>query len=126
MNEVLMLLPLLVVMVALIALLVTLVQIWTRHQHPLRLALQAVGGATLLGVLGVAGLLPGSLWWATWLFALAILVGLAVASRRALVRRRPTNPTPRRGRLLAPPSRGSVAAQGLGWLALVVIALAAG
>jgi hypothetical protein len=125
-STVLSLLPLLVAVVLGGALLTTIVQIWSRHQHPLRLALQSVSAATLLGVLGIVGILPDSLWWVTWTLALAILVGIAVAARRLLVRTPPTGSSPRRARLLEPPTRSSMLSEGLFWLALVVLSLLAG
>lgn len=126
MTTVLTLLPLLVAVLLGAALVTTIVQMWRRYQHPLRLALQAVGASTVLGVLGIAGALPGSLWWASWLFALGILLGIAVSARRLLVKDPPTDPSPRRAALLDPPSRTSAIGEGLFWVLLVVIALVAG
>lgn len=123
MNTVLSLLPLLVAVVLGGVLLVTIVQIWIRHQHPLRLALQAVGASTVLGVVGLAEIVPAGLWWASWSLVLAILVGIAVSSRRLLMRTPPRDPSPRAAKLLDPPARSSVVGELLFWLLLMVIAL---
>lgn len=126
MTAVMSLLPLLVVAVLGIALVVGIVQIWIRHQHPQRLALQAVSAATLMGLVGITGIVPDSLWWLTWSLALAVLLGIAVASRRLIVTPPPATPSPRQTKLLAPPARSSVIGEILFWLALVVLALVAG
>ena len=126
MNAVLSLLPLLVAAVLAVALVVTIVQIWARYQHPMRLALQAVGAASLMGVIGLAGLLPDALWWVSWVLALAILLGIAFSARRLLVGAPPSDPSPRTAKLLDPPARSSAVIEVLFWLALVVVALIAG
>ncbi|MFJ6041946.1 hypothetical protein [Brachybacterium paraconglomeratum] len=126
MNAVLSLLPLLVAAVLAVALVVTIVQIWARYQHPMRLALQAVGAASLMGVIGLAGLLPDALWWVSWVLALAILLGIAFSARRLLVGAPPSDPSPRKAELLDPPPRSSAVVEVLFWLALVVVALIAG
>ncbi|MGP5260060.1 hypothetical protein ACTXMW_08480 [Brachybacterium paraconglomeratum] len=126
MNAVLSLLPLLVAAVLAVALVVTIVQIWARYQHPMRLALQAVGAASLMGVIGLAGLLPDALWWVSWVLALAILLGIAFSARRLLVGAPPSDPSPRKAELLDPPPRSSALIEVLFWLALVVVALIAG
>lgn len=126
MNALLSLLPLLVAAVLAVALVVTIVQIWTRYQHPMRLALQAVGAASLMGVIGLAGLLPDALWWVSWVLALAILLGIAFSARRLLVGAPPSDPSPRKAKLLDPPPRSSAVVEVLFWLALVVVALIAG
>lgn len=126
MNAVLSLLPLLVAAVLSVALVVTIVQIWARYQHPMRLALQAVGAASLMGVIGLAGLLPDALWWVSWVLALAILLGIAFSARRLLVGAPPSDPSPRKAKLLDPPPRSSAVVEVLFWLALVVVALIAG
>ena len=121
MNTVLALLPLLVAAVLAVALVVTIVQIWTRYQHPMRLALQAVGAASLMGVIGLAGLLPDALWWVSWVLALAILLGIAFSARRLLVGTPPSEPSPRKAELLDPPPRSSAVIEVLFWLALVLV-----
>ncbi|MFD4007539.1 hypothetical protein ACFWQK_07395 [Brachybacterium paraconglomeratum] len=126
MNTVLSLLPLLVAAVLTVSLVVTIVQIWTRYQHPVRLALQAVGAASLMGVIGLAGIFPDALWWVSWAFTLAILLGIAFSARRLLVGTPPSDPSPRTAKLLDPPTRSSAVIEVLFWLALVVVALIAG
>lgn len=125
MNTLLALLPLLVGAFLVVALVMTIVQIWTRYQHPMRLGLQAVGAASLMGVIGLAEIFPDALWWVSWAFTLAILLGIAFSARRLLVGAPPSDPSPRRAKLLAPPTRGSAIFEVLFWLALVVVALIA-
>lgn len=126
MSTALSLLPRLVVAALGIWLVVSIVQIWRRHQHAQRLALQALSTATLMGLIGITGIIPDSLWWLTWSFALAILLGIAASSRRLLRRTPPTAPSPRQATLLEPPARSSGIAEIVFWLALVVLALVAG
>lgn len=126
MNALLSLMPLLVAAVLAVALVVTIVQIWTRYQHPMRLALQALGAASLMGVIGLTGFLPDALWWVSWAFTLAILLGIAFSARRLLVGAPPSDPRPRTAKLLDPPTRSSALIEVLFWLALVVVALIAG
>lgn len=126
MSTVIALLPTLVAVALFGSLLVSSVQVARRHLHPARLALHGLGAATALGIVGLAGIVPASLWWATWLVAVAVLVGMAICARRLLRTDPPAHPTPRQTELLAPPSRFSVSAEALLCAGLVVLALAAG
>lgn len=126
MNTVLLLASLVAVVIVVIALITSIITLWVRYQHPLRIFLRTVGAGSMIGILGLAGILPDSLWWSPWLLALATAGGATLACRRLLVRDAPVEPTPRQAKHLTKPHLVNVAVGVVIYLALAVIALYAG
>lgn len=126
MNTVLIFAPLVAVAIVVIALLTSIITLWVRYQHPVRIFVRTVGAASMIGILGLAGILPDSLWWGPWLLALATAGGAALACRRLLATDAPAQPTPRQAKHLAKPHLVNVASEVVIYLALVAVALLAG
>lgn len=120
------LLPLLVGLLLAAMLLTSLVSLLRHHQHPWRILERALGSASLLAIIGVIGIVPASLWWAPWLLTLLLAAGVVVACRRLLTQAPPAQPSRRQATALAAPSRSNLITEGLLYLGLLVIALAAG
>ncbi|WP_394214990.1 hypothetical protein [Brachybacterium vulturis] len=126
MTNLLGLLPLLSALVLSIVLLTSVVALFRRHQHPWRIFQRAIGGASILAILGVIGIVPAALWWLPWLLTLALTAGVVVACRRLLVRTPPTEPTRREAAHLTSPGLLNLGIEVALYLALLVIALVAG
>ncbi|ATG50352.1 hypothetical protein CFK38_01540 [Brachybacterium vulturis] len=126
MTTVLGLLPLLSALVLSVVLLSSVVALFRRHQHPWRILQRGLGGASILAILGVIGVVPSALWWLPWLLTLALTAGVVVACRRLLVRTPPAEPTRREAAHLAAPGRLNLGIEVVLYLALLVIALVAG
>ena len=116
--------PLVVVVIVVIALLTSIITLWVRYQHPVRIFVRTVGAASMIGILGLAGILSDSLWWGPW--ALATAGGAALACRRLLATDAPARPTRRQAKHLTKPHLVNVASEVAIYLALVVVALLAG
>lgn len=126
MTTLLSLVPLLVGLVLSASLLLSLVALVRYRQHPWRILERALGGASILAILTVAGIVPASLWWLPWLATLALVVGVILACRRLLVHSPPAEPTRRQAAQLARPSPLNLGIEVALYLALLVIALIAG
>lgn len=126
MSTVLSLLPLLVLLLLAFTVIRTAVLLATRPMHPWRILHSGLSAATVIAVIGLAGLLPSSSWWAVWLVTLGVVVALGLAGRRAL---RPVDvdsvPDKRRS-LLTPPSRAALIGESALTVALLVLAVVAG
>lgn len=120
------LLPLLVGLLLAAMLLTSLVSLLRHHQHPWRILERALGSASLLAIIGVIGIVPASLWWVPWLLTLLLAAGVVVACRRLLTQAPPAQPSRRQATALSAPSRSNLIMEGLLYLGLLVIALAAG
>ena len=118
--------PLVVVVIVVIALLTSIITLWVRYQHPVRIFVRTVGAASMIGILGLAGILPDSLWWGPWVLALATAGGAALACRRLLATDAPARPTRRQAKHLTKPHLVNVASEVAIYLARVVVALLAG
>ncbi|MDN5599402.1 MAG: hypothetical protein ACTMII_00740 [Brachybacterium sp.] len=126
MTTVLGLLPLLSALVLSIMLLSSVVTLFRRHQHPWRILQRGLGGASILAILGVIGIVPAALWWLPWLLTLALTAGVVVACRRLAVRPPPAEPTTREAAHLTSPGLLNLGIEVALYLALLVIALVAG
>ncbi|MFC7455956.1 hypothetical protein ACFQS2_02005 [Brachybacterium sp. GCM10030267] len=126
MNTVLASLPLIAGVAVLALLVISIVQLWIRYEHPVRIFLRTLSAASIIGILGLAGILPASMWWGPWLLSLVTVTGAVVACRRALVSSPPAEPTARQAKNLRPPSRLNLAGEVIVYLAVVAVALYAG
>lgn len=126
MTTFLLLLPLLAVLVLAGAQLVSWFTLCVRYLHPWRIALRVLGAATTIGVIGLASVLPDSLWWLLWLPVVLTIGAAAIALRRLLVSHPPSRPTPKEAKLLTRPSIATIAVDIAFYVALVVVALLAG
>ena len=126
MNNILLLAPLVAAVIVVVTLLASIITLWVRFQHPLRIFLRAVSAGSMIGILGLAEILPDSLWWVSWVLASATAGGAALACRRLLVRGAPVEPTPRQAKHLTKPHPVNVAIDVVIYLALVAVALYAG
>lgn len=105
---------------------VAIVTLWRSRLHPGQLAVHAVSSATVLGILGLAGILPALLWWVPWLLGAGLLVGVVLACRRLLVGDPPTAPTRAQAKLLARPSRSNVVVEAALCVLVLAVAVTAG
>jgi hypothetical protein len=120
------LLPLLAAVVLVVVLLTSIASLFLRHQHPRRIFLRTISGASILAILGMLGFVPDTLWWASWLLTLAFVAGVVVACRRLLVRTTPAEPTRREAKHLTAPHPANIGTEVVIYLALLVGALVAG
>lgn len=126
MNAALMVAPLLAAVLVVGLLIVSIIVLWTRYLHPLQLVLRALGAAGFLGVIGLTGVLPSSLWWAMWLLVLLTVGGVARACRRLLVGAPPSEPTKRQAKHLKAPHPVTLVVEIAIYVAIVAAALYAG
>lgn len=105
---------------------VAIVTLWRSHLHPAQLVTRAVSSATVLGILGLAGILPAVLWWAPWLLGLGLLIGVVLACRRLLGSDPPAAPTRAQAQLLARPSRSNLVVEAALCLLVLAVAVTAG
>lgn len=101
-------------------------RLWRYHHHPRRILSEGLSCATLIGIAGVVGLAPSSLWWAVWLVALALLSGIAVATWRASTSPPPADPSTKQARLLSKPSVIGLIGEALFYAVLLVLFLLGG
>lgn len=101
-------------------------RLWRYHHHPQRILSEGLSCATLIGIAGVVGLAPSSLWWAVWLVALALLSGIAVATWRASNSPPPADPSTKQARLLSKPSVVGLIGEALFYAVLLVLFLLGG
>lgn len=120
------LLPLLVAAFLTIGLVPPALSLFRHRQHPGRILKHALGAASIVAILSLAGLVPEAAWWAPWLVTLVLVAGVAVACRRLLASEPPAEPTAREAARLRSPGALGLGAEVTGYLALLVIALAAG
>lgn len=126
MNTLRELAPLLVPIVLGIMILSAAYRLWRYHHHPRRILSEGLSCATLIGIMGLVGLVDSSLWWAVWLLALALLSGIAVASWRASSTAPPAEQTKKQARLLSPPGVAGLIGEALFYALLLALALLGG
>ncbi len=59
------------------------VSLFRRRQHPLAITLIGLNCALMLGVLGVASVVPAHLWFLWWIAVVAVVIAMVFASVRA-------------------------------------------
>lgn len=118
--------PLVVPIVFGIMILSATYRLWRYHHHPRRILSEGLSCATLIGIAGLVGLVPSSLWWAVWLVALVLLSGIAVATWRALHSTPPAEPTTKQARLLRRPSVVGLVGEGVFYVLILVLFLLGG
>lgn len=120
------LLPLLVALLLTASLLTSIAALFTRRQHPRRILQRALGGASILAIVGLVGVLPAALWWLPWLLTLVLAAGAVLACRLLLTPQPPVEPSRRRAADLAAPTTSNMVVEVGLYLALLVAALLAG
>ena len=101
-------------------------RLWRYHHHPRRILSEGLSCATLIGIMGLVGLVDSSLWWAVWLLALALLSGIAVASWRASSTAPPAEQTKKQDRLLSRPSVAGLIGEAVFYALILALALLGG
>ena len=101
-------------------------RLWRYHHHPRRVLSEGISCGTLIGIMGLVGLVDSSLWWAVWLLALALLSGIAVATWRASSTNPPAEPTKMQARLLGRPNVAGLIGEGVFYALLLALALLGG
>ena len=123
MNTLRELAPLLVPLVLGIMILSAAYRLWRYHHHPRRVLSEGISCGTLIGIMGLVGLVDSSLWWVVWLLALALLSGIAVATWRASSTNPPAEPTKMQARLLGRPKVAGLIGEGVFYALLLALAL---
>lgn len=118
--------PLLVGVYLAVLLGLSILALLTRRQHPWRIVLRTLSGASILAILGIVGIMPAELWWLPWLLTLLLAVAAVVACRRLLTPAPSTELGRRAAADLTAPTRSTLIVEGLLYLALLVLALVAG
>lgn len=118
--------PLVVPIIFGIMILAATYRLWRYHHHPRRVLAEGLSCGTLIGIVGLVGLVDSSLWWVVWLLALALLSGIAAAIWRSGNTTPPAEPTKKQARLLSRPSVVGLIGEAVFYALVLALALLGG
>ena len=118
--------PLVVPIIFGIMILAATYRLWRYHHHPRRVLAEGLSCGTLIGIVGLVGLVDSSLWWVVWLLALALLSGIAAAIWRPGNTTPHAEPTKKQARLLNRPSVVGLIGEAVFYALVLALALLGG